>query len=149
MTTRVFHILHSTERSHVYIYLYTSHEQYVSEAINIYEGRYICGQIFHIYRFYLKVWNVKFSGNKKNSAPPPKKTNFAYISMLKTTPRVHSILWFILLSFSKLYEEFWYFIELCLFCHSALKYMYWKCIFGVIYKYINYIICEYCSPSIF
>lgn len=137
MTTRVFHILHSIERSHVYTPVMNS--MFRRQLKLIYEGRYLWSdffQIFHIYKFYLKEWNVKFSENKKKFRPPPskKKKIFAHILMLKTTPRVHSILWFLLLSFSKLYEEFRYFIELCLFCPSALKYMYWKCIFGVIYK---------------
>lgn len=144
------------------MYIYTpvmNSEQYVSEAINIWRQIFVVRflkKISYIQVLIIKEWNVKFSENKKKIPPPPPQKNNKLRShlMLKTIPRVHSILWFLLLllllllSFSKLYEEFRYFTELCLFCHSALKYMYWKCIFGVIYKYINYIICEYCSPSI-
>lgn len=55
MTTRVFHILHSIERSHVYTPVMNS--MFRRQLKLIYEGRYLWSdffQIFHIFKFYLK-----------------------------------------------------------------------------------------------
>lgn len=77
----MYFIIYTPLKEAMYIYTPVMNSMFRRQLI--YEGRYLWSdffQIFHIYRFYLKEWNVKFSENKKNSAaPPPKKINFAHI----------------------------------------------------------------------